>query len=101
MNRMTSEELKAKIDNNEEMYIIDVRDEEDYEKGHIKGAISMPMNQVTTDIEDVVPEKDSLICVYCYSGNRSAKVSTLLEFMDYTNVYNAGGIDTWKYELEK
>lgn len=100
MKTITCEELKKLKDSGEKIYILDVRDEEDYEKSHIPGAVCMPMNEVTSSIEDVVEDIDSPICVYCYSGNRSGKVCGLLEFMDYTNVYNLGGFDNWKYEVE-
>lgn len=101
MSIITGEELKEKLDQGEDIVIIDLREEEDYKKGHIKGAHNMSMSQVSHEIEDLVEDSDSPICVYCYSGNRSSKVGTILEFLNYTNVYNLKSIDNWSYDLEK
>lgn len=93
-------ELQEKLTQEKELIILDVREKEDYEKGHIKGAIRLEQNQVTYEIEDIAPELDTPICVYCYSGNRSTRVAMLLEYLGYTEVYNLGGIDNWSYELD-
>lgn len=99
MKNISASELQLKINENKEMVILDIRDKDDYESGHIKNAIMLSQSEVAHEIEDIAPDKDTTICVYCYSGNRSGRVAMILEFLGYTEVYNLGGIDKWTYEL--
>ena len=101
MKNITAKELYKKINEDGKLVILDIRDKEDYEGGHIKNAIIMAQNEVVDEIEDIAPEKDTPICVYCYSGNRSSRVAMILEYLGYTDIYNLGGIDKWTYELIK
>ncbi len=101
MESISAADLKDKLDNNESLVILDIREKEDYDKGHIKNSIVLAQNEVAHDIEDIAPEKDTPICVYCYSGNRSARVGMILEYLGYSNVYNLGGVDKWTYKLIK
>lgn len=99
MKNISAKELKEKLTQNEEVIVLDVREKDDYERGHIKGAIMLEQNQVAYEIENIAPELQTPICVYCYSGNRSKRVAMILEYLGYTEVYNLGGIDKWSYEL--
>lgn len=101
MRKISSEELKNKIDSNEDIVILDVRDEDDYKEGHIKNAIFMPVGDISHEIEDIVQDKDKMICVYCYSGARSARAAMMLDYLEYSNVCDLGGITNWSYALEK
>lgn len=101
MKNISVVDLKNKLDNNDKLIILDIREKEDYNKGHIKNSIVLAQNEVAHEIEDIAPEKDTPICVYCYSGNRSARAGMILEYIGYSNVYNLGGIDKWTYELIK
>lgn len=100
MKKITAEELKTLIDK-EDILVIDLRNDEDYALGHIPTALNMPLNAVAHEVEDRTEDKDSKICLYCYSGNRSSKAGIMLEFLEYTNVYNLGGIDNWTFQLER
>lgn len=99
MKNISASELQLKINENKELVILDIRDKDDYESGHIKNAIMLAQNEVAHEIEDIAPDKDTPICVYCYSGNRSRRAAMILEYLGYTDVYNLGGIDKWTYEL--
>ncbi len=101
MRKISAKELKSKIDNDENIIILDVRDENAYREGHIKNAISISVSDISHEIEDIVQDKDTLVCAYCYSGARSARAAIMLDYLDYTNVFDLGGITNWSYELEK
>lgn len=79
--------------------VIDVRSTSEYQKEHIKNALSIPLEKIESEISTIVKDKDAKIYVYCRSGNRSAIALNKLEKLGYTNVENLGGISN-KYELE-
>jgi len=101
MRKISAEELKRKMDSDEKLIILDVRDDQAYKEGHIEGAILMSVSDISHDIEDIVHDKDTTVCVYCYSGNKSARAAMMLEYLEYTNVCDLGGITNWSYELKK
>lgn len=82
-----------------EYIILDVRTKAEYESGHIKGAVNVP-NEEIYDEEILDIDFDTLIFVYCRSGHRSLNASAKLGLIGYTNIYEFGGINTWKYEIE-
>lgn len=98
---ITKEYAKKIMDSNKKITILDVRTKEEYDNGHIKGAILMPYNEISKNISKIVSDKYSIILVYCRSGSRSAVASAKLVELGYTNVMDFGGISTWKYEIEK
>ena len=70
--------------------------------GHIPGAVLLSVGTITADTAaQVIPETDSVVLVYCRSGNRSKTASQTLAELGYTNVYEFGGINTWSYEVER
>ncbi|WP_022819162.1 rhodanese-like domain-containing protein [Fusobacterium russii] len=81
--------------------IIDVRTKAEYDDGHIKGAISLPNENITKADINELPDKEQLILVYCRSGNRSRQAAKKLVNKGYTNVHEFGGIGTWKGEIVK
>lgn len=97
---ITSEEAK-KIMDSEEVIILDVREKEEYEEGHIKGAILIPYTEIATKASKMLPDKDAKILVYCRSGRRSKIASEQLILLGYTNIFEFGGIIDWPYETEK
>lgn len=73
--------------------IIDVRTPTEFAEGHIKGAINIPVDRIGQDIHSVAGiSKDSVILLYCRSGNRSDRARTILLQQGYTQVINAGGL---------
>lgn len=98
--KITAEEAK-KLMETENVIILDVRTQEEYNEGHIKNSILLPDTEISTKAQEVLKDKDSKILVYCRSGRRSAQASKMLISMGYTNVYDFGGIIDWKYEIEK
>lgn len=98
--QITQEEAKEMMDT-EEVIILDVREQDEYDSGHIPGAVLLPVGTIDGDTAAaVIPEKDSKVLVYCRSGNRSKTASSTLAELGYTNIYEFGGINTWPYETE-
>ena len=98
--QITQEAAKEMMDT-EEVIILDVREQDEYDSGHIPGAVLLPVGTIDDDTAaEVIPEKGSTVLVYCRSGNRSKTASSTLAELGYTNIYEFGGIKTWPYETE-
>ena len=98
--QITQEEAKSMMDT-QTVIILDVREQDEFDAGHIKGAVLLPVGSIAKDTAaEVIPEFDSTVLVYCRSGNRSKTASTTLVGLGYSNVYEFGGINTWPYEVE-
>ena len=98
--QITQEEAKEMMDT-QEVIILDVREQDEYDSGHIPGAVLLPVGTIDKDTAaEVIPETDSTVLVYCRSGNRSKTASSTLAELGYTNIYEFGGINTWPYETE-
>ncbi len=91
-------EVKAMMDK-EDVVLVDVRSAAEYNSGHIKDAVLLPLAQVGTKAEQVLGSKDKTIIVYCQSGGRSRVASSVLQRQGYQNVYDLGGIYSWPYEI--
>ena len=95
------EKAKKIMDSGEEHIILDTREQDEFDAGHIPGAILIPYTEIENKAEEMLPDKDKLILVYCRSGRRSKIASESLAKLDYTNVKEFGGIIDWPYEVEK
>ena len=99
--QISQEEAKTIMSTNREAVILDVRTQEEYDSGHIKGAVLLPVDAITEEsAREVIPTKETQVLVYCRSGNRSVTASKALAQLGYTEVYEFGGINTWPYETE-
>ena len=96
-NKITAEEAKEMIDT-QEVIILDVRTQEEFEEKHIEGALLIPDYELAKLAKSKLPDKNKKILVYCRSGNRSKSAARLLIDMGYTDVYDFGGIINWPYE---
>lgn len=86
------EELKNKI--NQGALLIDVRSKQEYQEGHLPGAINIPEYEIVKRVQREIPRKNQLIVVYCQYGGRSRNVYTIMRRMGYSNIYNLyGGLD--------
>ena len=98
--QISQEEAKEMMDT-QDVIILDVREQDEYDSGHIPGAVLLPVGTIDEETAaEVIPEKDSTVLVYCRSGNRSKTASSALAELGYTNIYEFGGISTWPYETE-
>ena len=98
--KISAEEAKEIIES-EDVTILDVRTQEEYNEGHIENSVLLPVNDISAKAEEILTDKDAKILVYCRSGNRSASTSKQLIKMGYTNVYDFGGMNSWPYEIIK
>ncbi|MBQ3110050.1 MAG: rhodanese-like domain-containing protein [Clostridia bacterium] len=98
---ITAEDAKKIMDTEKDFVILDVREQEEFAEGHIKGAILLPYTEIESKAEAVLPDKDKLILVYCRSGRRSKIAAESLVSLGYTNVKEFGGIIDWPYEVVK
>lgn len=97
---ITAEEAKQIMDSEEGYIILDVRTQEEYDQGHIPGAIVISHEEIEEKAEEVLTDKDQLILVYCRSGRRSKLASEALVELGYTSIKEFGGIIDWPYEVE-
>ena len=96
---ITAQEAKQIMDSEKGYIILDVRTQEEFDQGHIPGAILIPDTQIEARAEDVLTDKDQLILVYCRSGRRSKLAAQKLCESGYTNIIEFGGINTWQGEI--
>ena len=98
--KISVKEVKNIVDNSNrylDVLIVDVRSVEEFESGHIQGAINVPLNDISEN-EMFLNKK---IILYCQSGRRSGEAAILLEKLGYKNILDMGGIQDWPYELVK
>ena len=99
--QITAEEAKKIMDSGEEHIVLDTREQDEFDEGHIPGAILIPYSEIENKAEEMLTDKDKLILVYCRSGRRSKIAAESLSKLGYTNVKEFGGIIDWTYEIEK
>lgn len=97
--KITAEEAKTMIDQDNDITILDVRTEEEYNTGHIENAILIPDTSIIDTAESILTDKSATILVYCRSGRRSALAAANLVELGYTNIYDFGGIVDWEYDI--
>ncbi len=95
---ITAEEAKAMMDTLESFIIVDVREQSEYDAGHIDGAVLVPVGSIEELAPRLLPDQDEVLLLYCRSGNRSARAADQLRDLGYTNIYDFGGINDWPYE---
>lgn len=81
--------------------LLDVREQSEYEEGHIPGAVCIPQGLIETQAPEILTDKEQMIYVYCRSGNRSKTAAQKLCDLGYTNITEIGGILDWTGETEK
>ena len=99
--QISGTEAKALMDSESGYVIIDARTQEEYDQGHIPGAMLIPEYEIADRAEKELPDKNQLILVYCRSGRRSKIAAEELVKLGYTNIKEFGGIIDWEYEIVK
>lgn len=96
MEDITIEELKERMGNNESLYIIDVREEHEFDEFNI-GAQLIPLGELPERLDEIEADKDAEIIVHCRSGARSGRAKEYLSSEGYSNVRNLiGGMLAWQ-----
>ena len=99
--QITQDEAKKMMAQNDGHIIVDVRRQDEYDSGHIPGAILIPNESIGTASPEELPDHDQIILIYCRSGNRSKDAAQKLAYMGYSRVYEFGGIIDWTGDIEK
>ena len=96
--QITQDEAKELMQADNGSVIVDVRRQDEYDSGHIPGAILIPNESIGTEKPEALPDPDQMILIYCRSGRRSKEAAQKLADMGYTNIYEFGGIIDWNGE---
>lgn len=99
--QISQEEAAQMMEEDDGHVIVDVRTQEEYDEGHIPGAICIPNEEITDTKPEILPDVDQVILIYCRSGRRSKEAAEKLFNMGYTHIYEFGGIIDWTGEIEK
>ena len=99
--QIDQEKAKAMMAVDDGHIIVDVRRQDEYDAGHIPGAILIPNESITDSRPEQLSDHEQVILVYCRSGRRSKEAAQKLADMGYTNIYEFGGIIDWTGEIEK
>ena len=93
----TVDEIKSRLDRGDKFVLVDVREESEWQKDHLPGAIHMSKGVIERDIEHKVPDLNAEVVLYCGGGFRSALAADNLQKMGYTNVISMdGGVRGWR-----
>lgn len=84
-------DVKAKQDGGETFHLVDVREEREYARGHLPGAIHLGKGVIERDVEKTIPDENAEIVLYCGGGYRSALAADVLQKMGYQNVVSMDG----------
>lgn len=82
-----------------DVIVVDVRKEDEFKAGHIKGAINIALEDIEAKLSELEAYKDKTVVLYCNTGNRSGKAGTQLVEKGFKTVYNADGVKKFEYEL--
>ena len=97
--QISQEEAKEMMEQDDGHVIVDVRRQDEFETGHIPGAICIPNETIGTEQPKALPDLDQIILVYCRSGNRSKEAAEKLFYIGYNRVYEFGGIIDWTGDI--
>jgi rhodanese-related sulfurtransferase len=94
---LTVDQVKAKLDRREKFHLVDVREDQEWDKDRVAGAVHLGKGVIERDVEQQIPDRDAEIVLYCGGGFRSALAADNLQKMGYTKVYSMdGGIRDWR-----
>ena len=96
--QISTDDAIARMEEEREYIILDVRTPEEFTEKHIPNAINIPNETIGTEEIPELPDKEQLILVYCRSGNRSKQAAEKLVRLGYTNIVEFGGINDWPGE---
>lgn len=91
-------QAKKRLDSGEKIVVLDVREKDEFQQGHIPGSINLSSRKIG-QLEEMVEDKETILFVYCLTGVRSVGAAKNLVNLGYQNVYNLGGISAWPYEI--
>jgi len=97
VHEVTVDDVRAMLDRSETFHLIDVREESEYARDHLPGAVHLGKGIIERDVEESIPDTKAPLVLYCGGGFRSALAADNLQKMGYTNVLSMdGGIRGWR-----
>jgi rhodanese-related sulfurtransferase len=96
--RITAEAAYRMMQETNNFILLDVRTASEFRGRHIAGAILIPVNELERRAAAELPDKDTVIFIYCRAGVRASNAARTLAGMGYTQLFNIGGIIDWPYE---
>ena len=99
--RINMQTAKSMLERDPGIVVIDVRTQDEFDEGHIPGAISIPYEEVANKVPRMIHNKETKIFMNCSSGFRSRIASLTLIKLGYTNVFDIGSIREWRYPVER
>jgi rhodanese-related sulfurtransferase len=91
------DEVKSRLDRGEKFMLVDVREESEFSKDHLPGAIHLGKGVIERDVEARIPDLNTPVVLYCGGGFRSALAADTLQKMGYTSVLSMdGGVRGWR-----
>ena len=98
---ITCHQVKAKLDEGQDLVLLDCREPAEHHIVHLQGARLIPMNEIPDRLSELPAGRDAEIVVYCHHGFRSLQVATWLKQRGFDDVKSlAGGIDQWAIEID-
>ncbi len=97
--QISQEEAKAMMETEDGHIVVDVRRQDEYDSGHIPGAVCIPNESIGNEPPAELSDPDQVILIYCRTGRRSKEAAQKLADLGYTNIYEFGGIVDWTGEV--
>ena len=98
---ISCQEFEQQRSLDDEFFLLDCREQEEYDLVAIAGATLLPMSELATRVAELAGKEQRRICVYCHHGVRSARVAAWLRQQGFERACSlAGGIDAWACEIE-
>lgn len=98
---ITSQEAKKMMDADQNAVILDVREADEYEEGHIPSSVLLPLGEVKRQIAHRYEDKTTCFLVYCRSGRRSKEAALIMDSLGYEKIFEFGGILDWPFDIER
>ncbi|MDH4122231.1 MAG: rhodanese-like domain-containing protein [Deltaproteobacteria bacterium] len=96
---ITPAQLRAALDQGQQLVVVDVREDGEWAGGHMRAARSVPLSRMSGTLDGV--DKGAAVVLYCRSGKRSMRALEMMKGAGYTNVKSlAGGISAWQSEVD-
>ena len=97
MLEISAQELQKIIDTNPEIILLDVRTTGEYLRGKIAKSINLPVDEISDEVEKIIPDKNAFVYAYCLSGSRSVYAVEEMMMLGYKNVFNlTNGLLAWR-----
>ena len=98
--QITQDEAREMMARDDGHIVVDVRRQDEYDAGHIPGAVCVPNESIGAQLPEALPDTEQILLVYCRTGRRSKEAAQKLFALGYTQVYEFGGILDWTGEIE-